>query len=93
MLALRVAAGIADDRTPDRFSAGGVSGSSVSIISGYAVGGQRRTFGVRGYPAGAEAGIRAMSGSLRGAKVQLEAYDSYKSTTVAGTRGGWWTGG
>jgi hypothetical protein len=37
--------------------------------------------------------LRAMSGSLRGAKVQLEAYDSYKSTTVAGTRGGWWTGG
>jgi hypothetical protein len=64
VLALRVAAGIADDRTPDRFSAGGVSGSSVSIISGYAVGGQHRTFGVRGYPAGAEAGIRAMSGSL-----------------------------
>lgn len=64
VLALRVAAGIADDRTPDRFSAGGVSGSSVSIISGYNVGGQRRTFGVRGYPAGAEAGIRAMSGSL-----------------------------
>ena len=64
VLALRVAAGIADDRTPDRFSAGGVSGSSVAIISGYDVGGQRRTFGVRGYPAGAEAGIRAMTGSL-----------------------------
>lgn len=63
VVALRAAAGIADERASTRFSAGGVSGSSLAIISGYDVGGQRRTFGVRGYPAGAEAGIRAFSGS------------------------------
>lgn len=63
VLALRVAGGIADAGTSTRFSAGGVSGSSLAILSGYDVGGQRRTFGVRGYPAGAEAGIRAMSAS------------------------------
>lgn len=64
VLAVRVAAGIAGDRNPSRFSAGGVSGSSVSIVSGYDVGGQRRTFGVRGYPVGSESGIRAMAGTV-----------------------------
>ena len=64
VLALRAAGGIADDRATSRFSAGGVSGSSLALLSGYDVGGQRRTFGVRGYPAGAEGGIRAASGSL-----------------------------
>ncbi len=64
VLAIRAAAGIAGDRNPSRFSAGGVSGSSVAIVSGYDVGGQRRTFGVRGYPAGAEAGIRAAAATV-----------------------------
>ena len=64
VIALRAAGGIADERTSTRFSAGGVSGSSLAIISGYDVGGQRRTFGVRGYPAGTEEGIRAVSGSV-----------------------------
>ncbi len=63
VFAVRIAAGLADNRAPDRFAAGGLSGSSLAIISGLDVGGQRRTFGVRGYPAGAEAGIRAAAGS------------------------------
>jgi Tol biopolymer transport system component len=64
VLALRLAGGIADDRTPTRFSAGGVNGSSVALVSGYDVGGQRRTFGVRGFPAGSEEGIRAAAATL-----------------------------
>jgi hypothetical protein len=43
------------------------------------------------YGASTAAKLRAMGGSLRGAKVQLEAYDNYKSTTWAGVRG--WGGG
>ncbi|MDQ6718825.1 MAG: hypothetical protein M3Z17_10845, partial [Gemmatimonadota bacterium] len=64
VLAIRAAGGIAGDRNPSRFSAGGVSGSSVAIVSGYDIGGQRRTFGVRGYPVGAESGIRAAAGTI-----------------------------
>jgi hypothetical protein len=45
------------------------------------------------YGTSAAAKLRAMAGSLRGVKVQLEAYDSYKSTTWAGTRGVWWGSG
>jgi hypothetical protein len=43
------------------------------------------------YGASTAAKLRAMAGSLRGAKVQLEAYENYKSTTWAGVRG--WGGG
>jgi hypothetical protein len=46
------------------------------------------------YGASAAAKLRAMSGSLRGVKVQLEAFDNYKSTTYAVAPGGWrWGGG
>ena len=64
VLALRAAAGITDDRSPSRFSAGGISGTLLDIFPGYSLGEQRRMFGVRGYPAGAEGGIRAYSASL-----------------------------
>lgn len=64
VLAVRFVGGIADHYAPDRFSAGGVSGGSLALISGYGVGGQRRPFGVRGYPVSAEQGIRAMAGTL-----------------------------
>ncbi|MCS6897126.1 MAG: hypothetical protein NZM29_04060 [Nitrospira sp.] len=36
--------------------------------------------------------LRSMAGSLRGIKMQLEAYDSYKSTTWAGSSGGFLIG-
>lgn len=61
VLALRAAGGITDQRSPDRFSAGGTSGTLLEIFPGYYLGEQRRTFGVRGYPAGVEGGIRAYS--------------------------------
>ena len=64
VLALRAAGGITDERSPDRFSAGGTSGTLLEIFPGYYLGDARRTFGVRGYPAGAEQGIRAYSAAL-----------------------------
>jgi hypothetical protein len=44
------------------------------------------------YGASVAAKLRAMAGSLRGLKVQLEAYDSYKSTTYAASGGGAFVG-
>lgn len=64
VLALRGAAGLTDVRSPDRFSAGGLSGSSLEVFPGVALGAQRRTFGVRGYPVSAEGGIRAYTGTI-----------------------------
>ena len=64
VLALRAAGGITDDGSPDLFSAGGISGTAFEVFPGFAVGQQRRTFGVRGYPAGAEGGIRAYSAAV-----------------------------
>jgi hypothetical protein len=64
VLALRGAVGITDERSPSRFSAGGVSGTLLDIFPGYSLGAQRRTFGVRGYPSGSEGGIRAYAVSL-----------------------------
>jgi hypothetical protein len=64
VLALRAAGGITDVRSPDRFSAGGISGTLLEVFPGVALGAQRRTFGVRGYPVSAESGIRAYSGTI-----------------------------
>jgi hypothetical protein len=64
VLALRAAGGITDDRSPDLFSAGGVSGTSVEVFPGASLGQQRRVFGVRGYPAGAEGGTRAYAATV-----------------------------
>jgi len=64
VLALRAAGGLTDDRSPDLFSAGGIRGSSLEVFPGAALGGQRRVFGVRGYPASAERGIRAYTGTV-----------------------------
>lgn len=59
VIALRAAGGITDDASPNLFSAGGLSGTTLDIFPGYSFGQQRRTFGVRGYPPSAESGIRA----------------------------------
>ncbi|GAC1648163.1 MAG: hypothetical protein NVS4B3_03300 [Gemmatimonadaceae bacterium] len=61
--AVRIAAGIQDQRAPSEFSVGGTNGSSLELIPGINVGSDRRTFGVRGFPAGARRGIRAVAGS------------------------------
>jgi hypothetical protein len=64
VLAFRAAGGITDERSPDRFSAGGLSGSQLEVFPGYSLGDQRRPFGVRGYPVSAESGIRAYSAAV-----------------------------
>ena len=64
VIALRVAGGLTDVRSPDRFSAGGISGTLLEVFPGVSLGEQRRTFGVRGYPVSAESGIRAYSGAI-----------------------------
>ncbi|HVF41227.1 MAG TPA: hypothetical protein VM939_15090 [Gemmatimonadaceae bacterium] len=64
VIALRAAAGIADKRAISSFSAGGLSGTTLEVVSGVNVGNERRTFGVRGFPPSAEQGIRAFAGSL-----------------------------
>jgi hypothetical protein len=63
VIALRGAGAIADDRAITTFSAGGLSGGSLDILEGLSLGGERRTFGVRGFPPGAEEGIRALGGT------------------------------
>jgi hypothetical protein len=64
VLALRAAGGLADERSVDLFSAGGLSGTSLEVFPGVSLGQQRRIFGVRGYPISAERGIRAYSAAL-----------------------------
>ncbi|HEX9221595.1 MAG TPA: hypothetical protein VF858_14010 [Gemmatimonadaceae bacterium] len=64
VLALRGAGGLTDDRSPNLFSAGGISGTSLEVFPGFSVGQQRRNFGVRGYPAGTEGGTRAYSAAI-----------------------------
>jgi hypothetical protein len=63
VIAVRVAGGITDDASPNLFSAGGLSGTTLDIFPGYSFGQQRRTFGIRGYPPSAESGIRAYAGT------------------------------
>jgi hypothetical protein len=63
VIAVRGALGYADDRAISNFSVGGLSGGSLGIVSGLAVGGARRTFGVRGFPPSAQQGIRAFAGT------------------------------
>lgn len=64
VIALRGAGGVTDQESPNLFSAGGLSGTSLEIFPGYSLGQQRRTFGVRGYPPSAESGIRAYAGTV-----------------------------
>ncbi len=63
VIALHGAIGTTDEKTNTQLEAGGLSGSSAEIAPGLAVGDVRRNFFVRGFPAGVQAGIRAMGGS------------------------------
>jgi hypothetical protein len=63
-LAIRGAAAIADNNAISTFSAGGLSGESLDILSGVAVGASRRTFGVRGFPPSVEQGTRALGATV-----------------------------
>lgn len=64
VLAIRAAGGLTDDRSPNLFSAGGISGTSLEVFPGFSVGERRRNFGVRGYPTGAEGGTHAYSAAV-----------------------------
>jgi len=64
VVALRVAGGIADSRSASAFQVGGVSGTTIQILPGYVIGEGRRTFGVRGFPAGSVYGNRALTGTF-----------------------------
>ena len=64
VIAFRGAAGIADSRSITAFSVGGLSGGSLSVLEGVDVGGERRTFGVRGFSPSEERGTRALAGTL-----------------------------
>jgi hypothetical protein len=63
-LALRLAGATADKNAISTFSVGGLSGESLDIVTGIAVGGDRRTFGVRGFAPSAEQGTQAIGGTL-----------------------------
>ncbi|GAC1477538.1 MAG: hypothetical protein NVS1B4_20360 [Gemmatimonadaceae bacterium] len=63
VVALRVAGGIQDERAPSEFTVGGTNGSSLELLPGVNIGSDRRTFGVRGFAAGARRGIRAVAAS------------------------------
>jgi hypothetical protein len=64
VIAVRAAGGLTDARSPNRFSAGGISGTLLEVFPGVSLGEQRRTFGVRGFPVSAEHGIRAYSAAI-----------------------------
>ena len=64
VLALRLAGGIADRRAANALQVGGTSGGTIAIIPTYTVGEGRRTFGVRGFPAGSISGTRAAAAAL-----------------------------
>ncbi len=64
VIALRLAGADADKNAISTFSVGGLSGQSLEVVTGIAIGGDRRTFGVRGFPPSAEQGTRALGGSV-----------------------------
>jgi len=63
VLALRGAVGVVDDNSRSGFGIGGVSGSSIELLPGLAVGGESRTFFVRGFDGGVQRGVRAVAAS------------------------------
>ena len=63
-LALRVAGAATDRRATTEYSAGGVSGSSASLLPGVTIGDPSRPFGVRGFAGGAQRGLRAAAATL-----------------------------
>ena len=64
VIALRGAAGWMDLNAENYLAAGGVSGTPIDIAPGYTVGEGRKTFPVRGFPAGSIAGVRMLGGTI-----------------------------
>jgi hypothetical protein len=99
VLALRGAAGFADDKAAGYYSVGGVSGTTYEIIPGYTLGEGRKTFPVRGFSAGTLLGTRAFTGSaeyriplflLGGAPGPLPFFFDRSSITLFGDYGIAW---
>lgn len=63
VVALRGAYGVTGHRSAAGFGVGGVSGSSLELLPGIAIGSSARTFGVRGFPESRQAGVRAVAAS------------------------------
>lgn len=64
VLALRLAGGVSDNRSPTDYSVGGISGGSLEVFPGLTIGDQNRTFPVRGFAPSAQRGVRAYSAAL-----------------------------
>lgn len=64
VLALRLAGGAADSRSPSEYGVGGVNGSALEVVPGISIGSSGRSFPVRGFLPGSETGIRAASASV-----------------------------
>lgn len=64
VLAARASGGWADTKANAEFEVGGISGGTFQVFPGYTVGEGRRTFPVRGFPAGAGRGTRAATASV-----------------------------
>ncbi|MDE3216616.1 MAG: PD40 domain-containing protein [Gemmatimonadota bacterium] len=64
VIALYGAAGFEDDQATDYLELGGVSGSTISLAPGVALGEGRRTFPVRGFQPATLVGTRALAGSI-----------------------------
>ena len=63
VLALRGAAGYADERSNGFYQVGGISGNPFEVIPGYTIGEGRKTFPVRGFAPGQIVGTRAFATS------------------------------
>jgi hypothetical protein len=64
VLAARVSGGYASSNSTSEFGVGGTSGSSIDLVPGYSFGDVSRTFGVRGFPASSQEGLRAAAASV-----------------------------
>ncbi len=73
VIAARAAVGLENAGAISTFTAGGLSGQSVLVVPGVAVGDQPRVFSVRGFPLGAAQGTRAFAGSIEYRAPLLEA--------------------
>lgn len=63
VVAVRAAHGVASENAVNLFELGGISASSLEVLPGLSIGGERRTFFVRGFAPGTVVGSRAIAGS------------------------------
>ncbi len=63
VVAVRAAHGVASENALNLFELGGISASSLEVLPGLSIGGERRTFFVRGFAPRTVVGSRAVAGS------------------------------